>query len=635
MGRFQLHRQLICWTGLCLLVLLVLCAGRSGSLRVVHAQGSRALVSPAPPASVAEADGACARCHAEITRRYLGTPHALASGSALAKLIPGAFTQAASGITYSVGEEKGEAWLGYTDPLHPGFQGRRLLEDYLGSGHLGVTYLFSTDGYLFESPVAYYTRLARYDMKPGLADTREGAPAIPIDSSCLRCHMSGVAEVDRGTLNHYSGAPFQYGGITCESCHGDSSAHVRSGGKSPVVNPLKLTAERRDSVCISCHLEGDVSVEKSPGSALDYRPGDSIARYVSFFVYNHAGANARGVSEVEQFAASRCKRASGESMSCTNCHDPHSVPLEAERVAYYRAKCLNCHGAGQQSEGQQSAGQQSAGQQSAGQQSAGQQSAGQQSAGQQSAGQQSAAMDGPGSKRQSAVFAATHHPENPDCTSCHMPRSTAENIPHVAWTDHRILRILARPDVRSNAAPEAATNDDQLVPIFSPMASSRDLALALYAAVMDGHAEDGAQAYALLTQADQKDREDVEVLNALGTLANMKGDSLEAGHLFASVLALDPKNRIAATDLAVLQARNHNLAQARALLQPVFDRNQDLPAVAQNLAAIDCLQGDAAAARTTLETALRFSPGSHELQQRLAQIDACRGDGQARALPHE
>jgi Flp pilus assembly protein TadD len=115
----------------------------------------------------------------------------------------------------------------------------------------------------------------------------------------------------------------------------------------------------------------------------------------------------------------------------------------------------------------------------------------------------------------------------------------------------------------------------------------------------------------------------------------MKGDSLEAGHLFASVLALDPKNRIAATNLAVLEARNHNLAQARALLQPVFDRNQDLLAVAENLAAIDCLQGDGAAARTTLEVALRFSPGSHDLQQRLAQIGACHADGPARAMPHE
>ena len=152
---------------------------------------------------------------------------------------------------------------------------------------------------------------------------------------------------------------------------------------------------------------------------------------------------------------------------------------------------------------------------------------------------------------------------------------------------------------------------------------------------MDGHTEAGAEAYTLLTQADQKAGDDVEVLNALGTLANMKGESLEAGHLFASVLALDPKNRTAAINLAVLEARNHNLAHARELLQPVFDRNQDLPSVAENLAAIDCLQGDGTAARITLEAALRFSPGSHDLQQRLAQIDACRANGPATALPHE
>jgi predicted CXXCH cytochrome family protein len=575
MRRYQFLRQTIFWAGLCLLFLLVLYAERTGIFPVLDAQTSRAPVSTAP-VSVAQADAACARCHADLTSGYLQTPHAVASGSALTRLIPGVFTQAASGITYSIGEQNGEAWLRYTDPLHPAFDGEHLLEDYLGSGHLGVTYLFSTDGYLFESPVAYYTHLARYDMKPGLADISEGAPAIPIDSSCLRCHMSSVAEVDSGTLNHYTGAPFHDGGITCESCHGDASAHVRSGGKSPVLNPAKLKPERRDSVCISCHLEGDVSIEKNHGSALDYRPGDSISRYLSFFVYNHAGVNARGVSEVEQFAASRCKRVSGDSMSCTNCHDPHDIPLPRERVAYYRTKCLNCHGAGE-----------------------------------------------PG-----AAFAATHHPENLDCTSCHMPRNTAENIPHVAWTDHRIL---ARPD----AAPDAATDYTQLIPIFSPTATSRDLALAFYSAVMDGHAEDGAQGYTLLTQAAQKDGDDVQVLSALGTLANMKGDSLEAGHLFASVLALDPKNRIAATNLAVLEARNHNLAQARALLQPVFDRNQDLLAVAENLAAIDCLQGDGAAARTTLEVALRFSPGSHDLQQRLAQIGACHADGPARAMPHE
>ena len=377
MRRPQLRWQTIFRTGLCLLFLPILYAGRIGILSATYAQTLRAPVRTASPIAVAQSDAPCARCHADLTSSYLKTPHALASGPALTKLIPGFFTQAASGMTYSIGQQNGAAWLRYTDPLQPGFHGEHLLEDYLGSGHLGVTYLFSMDGFLFESPIAYYTHLAHYDMKPGLADISEGAPAIPIDSSCLRCHMSSVAKVDRGTLNHYTGAPFQYGGVTCESCHGDASAHVRSGGKSPVVNPAKLTPDRRDSVCISCHLEGDKSVEKHPGSALDYRPGDSISRYLSFFVYNQAGANARGVSEVEQFAASHCKRASGDSMSCTNCHDPHSVPLPDERVSYYRAKCLTCHGAGQQG----------------------------------------------------TAFAATHHPVNPDCTSCHMPRNAAENIP--------------------------------------------------------------------------------------------------------------------------------------------------------------------------------------------------------------
>lgn len=525
------------------------------------------------PATVAQTDAVCAQCHADITSRYLKTPHAAASGGAQANLIPGVFTQVASGVTYTIREQDGVASLSYTNPRHPELQGTRELESYLGSGHLGVTYLYSVDSYLFESPVAYYTHLARYDMKPGLADVPESAPAIPIDSSCLRCHMSGVAAADPGTLNRYTGAAFKVGGIVCESCHGDASDHVKTNGKAPVLNPAKLTAERRDSICINCHLEGDISVEKNHRSVLDFRPGDSISQYMNFFVYGHAGVNARGVSEVEQFATSRCKRSSGDGMSCTNCHDPHFVPASTDRVAYYRAKCLECHSAG----------------------------------------------------FRGAAFAVTHHPENPDCNNCHMPRSNAENIPHVAWTDHRIL---ARPDTAPGIAALTASDDAAIKPIFSPMATPRDFALALYSAAMDGHAADGAKAYLLLARARQQDGDDVQVLNALGTLTNMKGEALEASKLFAAVLALDPKNRVAATNLAVLEARNGNLAQARALLQPVYLHNQDLPPIADDLAVIECMQGDVDGARATLHAALRFSPGSHELHQRLAEIGTCHASTQ-------
>ena len=127
--------------------------------------------------------------------------------------------------------------------------------------------------------------------------------------------MSAVQPSDKGTINRYDGLPFLHSGITCEACHADSEAHVRTNGKAAIVNPARLDAARRDSVCISCHLEGDVSVERAGHSALNYRPGDSISTYMAYYVFGGANPSARGVSEVEQLSQSTCKRTSGDKMS--------------------------------------------------------------------------------------------------------------------------------------------------------------------------------------------------------------------------------------------------------------------------------------------------------------------------------
>ena len=161
---------------------------------------------------------------------------------------------------------------------------------------------------------------------------------------------------------------------------------------------LSSMPELRDSVCISCHLEGDISVERAGHSALDFKAGDPISDYLAYFVYSGQGATKRGVSEVEQLSLSMCKRTSGDAMSCMSCHDPHYTPTgPQEQAAFYRKKCLACH--------------------------------------------------------TGATFATAHHAENPDCTSCHMPRTGAENIPHVAWTDHRILKY---PEVHRLKRPKPA-----------------------------------------------------------------------------------------------------------------------------------------------------------------------------------
>ena len=511
---------------------------------------------------VREADAACARCHAALFRTYLATPMANASGLAIDNLKTATYVHKPSGITYNIANIDGKAVLTTRDSRTAASLGEQRLTYFLGSGHLGVTYLYFIDRYLFESPVAWYAASGSYDMKPGLGEMRDRPPALPMESGCLRCHMSAVEPSQAGTINRYAGLPFLHGGITCEACHGDSAVHVKSGGHAAIVNPARLDAERRDSVCISCHLEGDVSVERAGRSALDYRPGDSISTYLAYYVRGGANPTARGVSEVEQLSQSTCKRQSGDRMSCTSCHDPHFTPAPEQRAAFFRSKCLACHS--------------------------------------------------------QPAFAASHHPENPDCTSCHMPRTGAENIPHVAWTDHRILR---RPEASAPAASEKTT--DELQPIFSPGTTTRDLGMAYYQLLLEGDRSYESRAWDLLHQQPDAIANDKAAQEALGNLSAERGDFHAAEQAFRRVLALDPADLTALSNLGTLLARQGKLEDATALLRQAFDRNRDVTGLAMNLARLQCMAGDAAAARSTLDSALEFNPQFDRLEKLRAQMNDC------------
>src|SRR5579863_140912 len=199
----------------------------------------------AQPATVREADAACARCHATIFQGYLATPMANASGLASENLRPGALTHARSSTEYSISKAGNQVELDYRSLKEPQIAGKLTLLYFLGSGHLGTTYLYAINNFLFESPVAWYAPSGSYDMKPGLAEIDRMPPPLPMQSDCMRCHMSSVQASDPGTINHYRGLPFLHSGISCEACHGDSSKHVELQGKGPIVNPVRLTADQR------------------------------------------------------------------------------------------------------------------------------------------------------------------------------------------------------------------------------------------------------------------------------------------------------------------------------------------------------------------------------------------------------
>jgi tetratricopeptide (TPR) repeat protein len=336
--------------------------------------------------------------------------------------------------------------------------------------------------------------------------------------------------------------------------------------RQKVVNPEKLDAGRRDSICISCHLEGDVSVERAGHSALSYRPGDSIFDYLSYYVQAGAKLTARGVSEVEHLNRSPCKRMSGDRMSCTTCHDPHYTPDVEHRAAFFRSKCLTCHS--------------------------------------------------------EPAFASKHHPENQDCTSCHMGRTGAANIPHVAWTDHRILK---QPEAPANE--QASGEGDKLVPLFAPESSDRDLAMAYYQLLLVGDRSIEATAWSKLQAQRGAIADDEQALDALGNVSAERGDYKVAEQAFRRVLELDPDDSTALSNLGILLAKQGKPKEAIPFLKSAFDRNLDIPAFAMNLARVECINGDSPAAERTLTEALVYSPDLEDIQRLQTQVKSCDADG--------
>jgi tetratricopeptide (TPR) repeat protein len=273
-------------------------------------------------AAVFVGNQACSPCHSEIVDAYATTPMARSSGR-VESLPPANFT--VNNLRYRVAGNK----------LF--FDGGSVSMDYfIGSNSAGRTYAHQTDGYLYESPVTWYTARKAWDASPGYERDREVRLTRAIEPGCLFCHSSQVRPV-LGTQNRYGDPPFLENGVSCERCHGPGSEHVENPSESRMVHPAKLNEARRDSLCSQCHLTGEARVEKPGKRFAAFRAGDDIADYASFFVWKLRSENLKVTSHVEKLAASACKKSAGAALWCGTCHDLHSNTNKTQ------AACLNCH----------------------------------------------------------------------------------------------------------------------------------------------------------------------------------------------------------------------------------------------------------------------------------------------------
>jgi hypothetical protein len=542
-----------------LLKRFVSCAGFLASLVLVYVPISRATDQPARSENDYVGSQACAKCHSQIYDSYKNTAMAKASGPASDNLIPADFVHRKSGVHYRIFPENRRVWLTFERPGDPLVRGKRELLYYIGSGRRGRSYLFATDGFLFESPINWYANKG-WDMAPAYQEEGKIPLNLPTYTSCLHCHVTGMKAPNIGTENRYSAQVFSENGVGCERCHGSGAAHIKGG---PIINPAKLSPERRDSVCMQCHLEGKVAIERFGRHVYNYRPGDNLSDYIRYYVLeSKSGLGA--VSQVEALAQSRCKKKAGDAMSCTTCHDPHSSPPSQEKVSFYRGKCLSCHG---------------------------------------------------------TEFGTRHHPDQPDCTSCHMPSSQSDDVAHTQVTDHRI------PRSPSFSAPLLRNVDDRsskprLVsfPATSP-SSARDLALAWQSLVESGMTSAEHEAERMLRLALKESPNDPSLLGALGYIEQKHGNVNNARELYRKALTIDPNSIDIATNLGVLEAREGHLREAVKLWDGAFQHAPGKSRIGMNLAKAFCATGQIDQARTFVLRVLEFDPDLEDAKQLLKHLN--------------
>ncbi len=409
----------------------------------------------------------------------------------------------------------------------------------LGSGSQGRSYLVNRDGYLFLSPLSWFTQPRRWDVSPGFTPDNLHLDR-PITATCLFCHSNYVVPT-AGAVNRFEKPLFRSHAIGCERCHGPGEKHVQTPGVRiqgagfgeqesgsadyTIVNPRHLTPALREAVCEQCHLQGEMRVLHAGREIFDYRPGLPLHQFWSIFEPPAGkGGSQRAVGHVEQMYASRCFQKSDGRLGCISCHDPHKLPDPAEKIAYYRQRCLECH--------------------------------------EKSDAACTAAM---------ADRQATKPADN--CMPCHMSRFASADIAHTSQTDHRVLR---RPETRRPPAPPVdvagglqmvSFHRKQMTPAEEPLVA-RDLAVILIdnlpAGVLEtesgtpGGMTFGRALELRLEPAVAALPDDLAGLEAKGAAVWLQGRTREAAEVFDAVLARAPDREstlVRAGTLALIDKR--------------------------------------------------------------------------------
>lgn len=219
----------------------------------------------------------------------------------------------------------------------------------IGSGTNLRIYFFNENGMFYELPLTWYVHKQKWDLSPGYKEFNNNRFSRYVSSMCFSCHNGHMSKVEEAN-NRYENIHM---GIGCEDCHGPGELHIKQFKDKKLnnlpdylmttVNPVKLSPERRNDVCLQCHIEGKSWALQDKKSWFDFRPGLLLKDQRSVYTHSQQTKHTFLVADTgNRMFLSPCFSGSHGQLTCDFCHSSHNI-FQVDKVKYNRQSCMRCH----------------------------------------------------------------------------------------------------------------------------------------------------------------------------------------------------------------------------------------------------------------------------------------------------